>query len=124
MNNMIKEIGQFFKFVVNPFLVINPANKTSLVRSLYFAALTISVGSLLGLVGELPAILKYFCYPKNILDNEMASHGFLYIFFMGVIVAPVLEELIGRFYLKSILGNVIYLFMNLFFIGQIFYGFE
>ncbi len=121
MSKIKREICQFFRFILNPFLIKYSPARTSLLRSLYFAALTVGVGFLLDLVGELPAIQKYFCYPKDILDNIMANHGFLYIFFTGAVAAPILEELIGRFYLNSVQGNMIYLFINLFIVVQIFY---
>ena len=124
MDNIVKEIGQFFRFILNPFLIRNPASKTSLVRSLCFAGLTISVGFVLDLISKIPAIVKYFCYNDDLLNNKMFMHGIFFSFFIGGIIAPILEEFIFRFYLNSLLGNIIYLFINLFIILQIFYGFE
>ncbi|MEO8415026.1 MAG: CPBP family glutamic-type intramembrane protease [Ginsengibacter sp.] len=124
MKNMIKEFGQFFKFIVNPFLVINPAGKISIVRCLYFAALGIGAGVLLALVGSMPVIVKYFCYKDNTLIDRMLTHGILYALFVGGVIAPIMEELIGRYYLNSVWGNIIYLFINLLIIGQVLYGFE
>lgn len=117
------EFGQFFKFIVHPYLVINPAGKISIVRCLYFAALAMSAGVLLALVVSMPVIVKFFCYKDNAFMDKMLTHGILYALLMVAIVAPIVEELIGRYDLNSVLGNIIYLFINLFIIGEIFYGF-